>query len=235
MPDRTRLHFLITAGPTVEDIDPVRFISNRASGKLGFAIARAAAKAGHKVTLIHGPVASDVLRTAPKKATCVAVRSAAEMLAAVFAHINEVDVVIMNAAVADFAVVKASSAKLKKSDGLELKLKATVDILKKLGEHKKRHPELMLIGFALETGSGRTAKARAQSALDSALLKLESKILDAIVLNSPRAIGAQDGDFVLFERGGKKPLPLHGSKEMLAKKLIQFATNLRRERLTNEE
>ena len=227
------LHFLITAGPTIEDIDPVRFISNRASGKLGFALARAASKAGHSVTLIHGPVASDVLRTAPKKAVCAAVRSAAEMLAAVFAHVDEADVVIMNAAVADFTVVKASSAKLKKSDGLELKLKSTVDILKKLGQYKKRRSELTLIGFALETGSGRTTKARAQSALNSALLKLESKNLDAIVLNSPQTIGASDGDFLLIERGGKTPLPLQGSKEMLAKKLIRFATNLCRERLNN--
>ena len=228
------LHFLITAGPTIEDIDPVRFISNRASGKLGFAIARAAAKAGHSVTLFHGPVASDVLRTAPQKATCVAVRSAADMLAAVFAHVKNADVVIMNAAVADFTIAKMSSTKLKKSAAsLKFQFKHTVDILKKLGQHKKRHPDLMLIGFALETGSGRTPKARAQSALNSAMSKLESKNLDAIVLNSPRTIGAPDGDFVLFERGGMKPLPLFGSKEMLAKKLIQFATNARRERLNS--
>ncbi len=234
MPESNRLHFLITAGPTVEDIDPVRFVSNRASGKLGFALARAASKAGHGVTLIHGPVASDVLCTAPKNATCVAVRSAAEMLAAVFGHVKNAEVVIMNAAVADFTIAKMSPTKLKKSAAsLKFKFKQTVDILKKLGQHKTRHPDLMLIGFALETGSGRTPKARAQSALKSALSKLESKNLDAIVLNSPQTIGTSDGDFLLIERSGKKPLQLHGSKEMLAKKLIRFATNLCRKRLNS--
>jgi len=214
---------LITAGPTIEDIDPVRFISNRASGTLGFAIARAASKAGHAVTLIHGPVASDVLRTAPKNATCVAVRSAAQMLAAVFEHVGDADVVIMNAAVADFTVAKTSSTKLKKSDaGLELKLKPTVDILKKLGQYKKRNGAPMLIGFALETGAGRSPEARRRSALKFAMAKLESKNLDAIVLNSPQTIGAKDGDFMLIQRGAAEPIQLHGDKETLAKKLVRY-------------
>ena len=215
------MNILITAGPTIEDIDPVRFISNRASGTLGFALARAAAKARHSVTLIHGPVALDVLRTAPKNSNCVAVRSAAQMHAAVFAHVANADAVIMNAAVADFTVAKLSATKLKKSDSLELKLKPTVDILKKLGAFKKRNGTPILIGFALETGSGKTPDARSRSAFKSALVKLESKNLDVIVLNSPKTIGAKDGDFLWIPREGA-PIPLQGDKHMLARKVIQF-------------
>ncbi|MEI6233522.1 MAG: phosphopantothenoylcysteine decarboxylase [Planctomycetota bacterium] len=219
---------LITAGPTIEDIDPVRFISNRASGTLGFAIARAAAKAGHYVILIHGPVASDVLKTAPKNATLVAVRSAAQMLDAVFAHVAQTDVVIMNAAVADFTVAKTSATKLKKSSStFELKLKPTVDILKKLGLYKKKNGAPILIGFALETGEGKTTELRRTSALDFARAKLASKNLDAIVLNSPQTIGAKDGDFVLIERGKSEPIDLHGDKEKLAQTLVRWIASAR--------
>ena len=219
---------LITAGPTIEDIDPVRFLSNRASGTLGFAIARAAAKSGHTVILIHGPVAPDVLKSAPKNATLVAVRSSAQMLDAVFEHVALADIVIMNAAVADFTVAKTSATKLKKSDsGLELKLKPTVDILKKLGQYKKKIGAPILIGFALETGEGKTPEARQKSALEFARTKLEAKNLDAIVLNSPSTIGAKDGDFVLIERGSSAPIELHGGKEMLAKKLVRWIDDFR--------
>ncbi len=221
------MNILITAGPTIEDIDAVRFLSNRASGTLGFAIARAAEKARHAVTLIHGPVALDVWKSAPKNATVVAVRSACQMLDAVFAHVANADVVIMNAAVADFTVAKMSSTKLKKSDGLELKLKPTVDILKKLGAYKSRHGTPILIGFALETGSGKTADLRRRSAFKSALEKLETKNLDAIVLNSPKTIGAADGDFLWIPREGPVESMLV-DKETLARKLIRMVVQMAR-------
>ena len=218
------MNILITAGPTIEDIDPVRFLSNRASGMLGFALARAAA-AKHSVTLIHGPVSAEVLCTAPPRALCVAVRSAAQMNRAVFAHVQNADVVIMNAAVADFTVDKTSSTKLKKADGLNLKLKPTIDILKKLGAFKRNNGRPILIGFALETGTGKTRELRRRDAFKSALAKLESKNLDAIVLNSPKTIGASDGDFLWIPREGV-PIPLQGDKEMLAKKVIQFVAQM---------
>ncbi len=224
------LHFLITAGPTVEDLDPVRFISNRSSGRLGFALARAAARAGHRVTLIHGPVCGEVLRTAPKKGALAAVRSAEQMRAAVFQHVESADIVIMNAAVADFTPAKISAIKIKKgSGGLAIQLKPTVDILKALGKYKRKRKELVLIGFALETGSGRTPRARELKAMAAAIEKLETKNLDAIVLNSPATIGAAAGDFLLIEQkdGYRVAHRMHGNKAVLAKKLIRFATNLR--------
>src|ERR1043165_8548890 len=128
------MHFLITAGPTVEDIDPVRFLSNRASRTLGFALAKAAIAAGHKATLVHGPVSPQLIRSAPKGATLVAVRSTASMREAVFDTVKRADAVIMSAAVSDFMPAHFSKTKLKKTDaGVVLKLKATPDILKQLG------------------------------------------------------------------------------------------------------
>jgi phosphopantothenoylcysteine decarboxylase/phosphopantothenate--cysteine ligase len=228
MSKRRKLHFLITAGPTVEDIDPVRFISNRSSGKLGFELARAACAAGCAVTLIHGPVCADVLKLAPRQAVRVSVRSAAEMLAAVMNHAPRADVVIMNAAVADYTPAQTSATKLKKkSDEFVLRLKPTVDILARLGEYKRTHPELVLIGFALETGSGKTAAARERSAMEAARGKLERKNLDAIVLNSPTAIGSESGDFQLLRRGTDEVVVLAGSKTALAKRLLALATSFR--------
>ena len=216
-------HILITAGPTVEDLDPVRFISNRASGKLGFALARAALEAGCRVTLIHGPVADEVLKTVPKnkRLKCVAVRSAAQMLGAVRTHVNAVDAAIMNAAVSDFTVSKKSAVKLKKSAaGFMLKLKPTVDILAELGRIKRaRGKRLVLIGFALETGAGASASQRRSSALRFARGKLKAKNLDAIVLNSPVSIGADSGDFKLIE--GANVRVLAGGKTQFARQLIE--------------
>lgn len=217
-------HFLITAGPTVEDIDPVRFISNRSSGKLGFALARAALDAGCRVTLIHGPVAREVLLSAPKnkRLTCDAVRSAAQMLASVRTHVNSADAAIMNAAVSDFTASKISAVKLKKSAGLTLKLKPTVDILAELGRLKRaRLKPLVLIGFALETGVGASASRRQSSALRFAREKLKAKNLDAIVLNSPAAIGADSGDFKLIDGANVRVLAC--GKTQFARQLIAYA------------
>lgn len=198
------MHILISAGPTVEDIDPVRFISNRATGKLGVAIARAALEFDHTVTLVHGPLGDSVMKSVEAltkigNGTLVSVRSAAEMRAAMLKHLPKADVIVMNAAVADFTPVKLSSDKLKKaSSGLTLALKPTPDILKELG--RKRRKNQVLIGFALETGSGKTAKARAESRLAEAGRKLREKNADIIVLDTPEAMGSDRAHFTLVDR-----------------------------------
>lgn len=137
---------LVTAGPTREFIDPVRFISNPSSGKMGYAVARAAAARGAGVVLISGPVAL----AAPVGVQTVRVTSAAEMAHAVFKHASDADVIIKVAAVADFTPAEPADHKIKKKDaGLELRLKRTVDILAELGKRKKKGQ--VLVGFAAET------------------------------------------------------------------------------------
>jgi phosphopantothenoylcysteine decarboxylase / phosphopantothenate---cysteine ligase len=197
---RKPVTFLITAGPTIEDIDPVRFISNRATGRLGVALAQAALSAGCRAILIHGPVNDEVLRPlrASKQLKRIAVRSAAEMHRAVMKEIARADVAVMNAAVADFAPVAVSAAKLKKAkQSLILKLRPTVDILRELGKLKARRKDLVLIGFALETGTGRTEAARKASRLAEARRKLKDKRADAIVLDTPAAMGSDRAHFTI--------------------------------------
>jgi phosphopantothenoylcysteine decarboxylase/phosphopantothenate--cysteine ligase len=168
--DLKKKRILITAGPTFEAIDPVRFVGNRSSGKMGFAIASAAAQRGAEVTLITGPV----VRETPRNVKRIDVESAQEMLTAVLAHTKKTDAVIMSAAVADFTPIHPAKHKIKKQSGsetLELTLKATPDILAILGKRKRK---MMLVGFALETKDG----------LTGAKDKLRKKNLDLIVLNS---------------------------------------------------
>lgn len=222
--------FLITAGPTVEDLDPVRFISNRATGKLGFATAAAAAAQGHRVVLVHGPVDEARVQGLPKSRQLkrVPVRSCAGMHRAVLAALPDVDVVIMTAAVADFTPAKVSATKLKKAQaGLTIRLKPTVDILKALGQLKpSRKKKLTLIGFALETGSGRTPAARLRARFAEARRKLETKNLDAIVLDAPAAMGADAAEFHILRAGTDIVATLHANKTTLAKKLIALGREL---------
>jgi phosphopantothenoylcysteine decarboxylase/phosphopantothenate--cysteine ligase len=225
--------FLITAGPTVEDIDPVRFLSNRATGKLGFAAARAALAAGHRVTLVHGPVADGLIRGLAgargprRRLSRVAVRSCAQMHRAVTAAVADVDVVLMTAAVADFAPSGYSATKLKKSGAARvLRLKPTTDILAALGRHKEKHrPGLVLIGFALETGSG-PRRSRLRSRLAEARRKLEAKNLDAIVLDSPSEMGADEGVFRILRRGVRRAQVLRVSKRRMGGHLVELAETL---------
>lgn len=219
---------LITAGPTIEDIDPVRFISNRATGKFGVAIARVALgqRLSHRVILIHGPIGDNVLKRLPrsKRLSVVPVRSAADMLAAVMKNVTKANAVIMNAAVADFTPSDVSGVKLKKaSSGLVLRLKPTVDILNALGQKKKRRDNFALIGFALETGSGKTAAQRNASRTAEALRKLRDKNLDAIVLDSPRAMGADASDFTVISRDGRVRQFRAMKKSEFAKVLVALA------------
>jgi phosphopantothenoylcysteine decarboxylase/phosphopantothenate--cysteine ligase len=171
---------LVTAGPTQEPIDAVRFISNRSSGKMGFAIANAAALRGAEVTLVSGPVS---LQT-PRNVTRVDVETAGDMLKVVQHHLSRQDAVIMAAAVADFTPRHSWKQKMKKEDVQEreliLALEKTEDILESLGRKKNGK---VLVGFALETHDDvRNAKE-----------KLKRKHLDLVVLNNPLVQGAGFG------------------------------------------
>ena len=172
-------HFLITAGPTYESIDPVRFIGNYSSGQMGFALAEVAAERGATVTLVAGPVHQQVHHAAIKRIDVV---SADEMLKAVADNFASADVTIMSAAVADFKPKKVATEKIKKHNQPSvIELQPTTDILAKLGKEKKPHQ--LLIGFALET----------ENEVENATQKLSNKNLDMIVLNSLRDKGAGFG------------------------------------------
>lgn len=230
MTRRLKLSLLVTAGPTVEDLDPVRFISNRASGKLGFEIAKAALKLGHRVTLVHGPVSEHLIENLPRALglTRVPVRSCAQMSKAVHANLVRTDAVIMSAAVADFTPVKTSATKLKKAQsGLTIRLKPTEDILKGLGRVKAaRRKDLVLLGFALETGSGRTKAQRLTAQFREARRKLESKNLDALVLDAPDAMGADRSTFHLLESGRAEAQTVRATKQALAARLVRWCEAL---------
>jgi len=211
-----KMHFLITAGGTREYIDPVRFISNASSGKMGYALALAAIKAGHKVTLIS---ASDL--QPPVGVDFVGVDSAAEMFAAVKKSFAKCDCLIMAAAVADYTPIKKSKIKIKKSkSGLVIKLKPTADILKWAGKNKKKGQ--IIIGFALED---RNLRRNAEK-------KLEEKNLDMIIANNPSAIGADEND-VDIKVLNKKWLKIkRQSKPAVAKRTIRIIENIHKPAVT---
>lgn len=172
--DLAGLKILVTAGPTREPIDPVRFITNPSSGKMGFAVARQAQKRGAEVVLISGPVHIDPPRNV-KYLTC---QRADEMASLVATHLPQCDVVVMTAAVGDFAPKTVSKEKIKKgkNDKIDLELLPTQDILAQIARNKTRQ---IVVGFAAET----------QNLVESALEKLERKKLDMIVANDISAPG----------------------------------------------
>ncbi|MEZ4979376.1 MAG: phosphopantothenoylcysteine decarboxylase [Chitinophagales bacterium] len=166
---------LLTAGPTYEAIDPVRFIGNRSSGKMGYALAEALAEKGALVHLVSGPVSIQVKHP---NIEVLSVESAEEMFQACMAYFDFCDIAILAAAVADYTVANPSPIKIKKKgENLHLELVKTKDILQTLGTRKKKQ---VLVGFALETNDE----------LENARLKLEKKNLDFIVLNSLQDTGA---------------------------------------------
>ena len=160
-------HVLISAGPTYEPIDPVRFLGNRSSGKMGYALAEAALRRGARVTLVSGPTAL----TPPPVHEFVSVETSAQMRQALLAHFGSASITIMTAAVSDFAPAEVAGQKIKREAALNLDLRPTADILAELGA--SRAPGQLLIGFAAET----------QNLEENARHKLERKHLDAIVLN----------------------------------------------------
>lgn len=196
---------LITAGPTVESIDPVRFISNHSTGKMGYALARVAAERGADVTLISGPVN---LQT-PRFVKTVSVVSAQDMFEAVKAHSAEADIIIKAAAVADYTPEVVADEKIKKSDGeAELKLKRTTDILKWLGENRAVGKKQFLCGFSMET----------EHMVENSRAKLEKKNLDMIVANNLKVPGAGFGVdtnvVTLITRSETKELPQMSKEEV---------------------
>jgi phosphopantothenoylcysteine decarboxylase/phosphopantothenate--cysteine ligase len=195
---------LITAGPTYEAIDPVRFIGNHSSGKMGYALAESAAKAGAEVVLISGPTH---LQHPGFGIELIRVQSAQQMYDAANAHFDDMDAAIASAAVSDYRPRKVATQKIKKnSDQLTVELERNPDILASLGNRKK---EQILVGFALET----------ENEKQNALGKLERKNLDFIVLNSLNDEGAgfqKDTNkiCILFKSGEKKDFPLKSKKEV---------------------
>jgi phosphopantothenoylcysteine decarboxylase/phosphopantothenate--cysteine ligase len=207
---------LVTAGPTCEDIDPVRFIGNRSSGKMGAAIAAEAARRGAVVSLVSGPVSVAL----PPVAETVRVRSASEMHAAVMARADAVDVVIMAAAVADYTPAGGQADhKIEKGGSIVLALDRTADILKELGAKRQgRRP--VLVGFAAETGD---PAARGRE-------KLVAKRVDLIVANDVSAPGAgfeaDTNQVALISREGVRTLPLMSKAEVAAAILDRIETLL---------
>jgi phosphopantothenoylcysteine decarboxylase/phosphopantothenate--cysteine ligase len=172
----TGFHALVTAGPTYENLDPVRFIGNYSSGKMGFAIARCLAENGAKVTLVSGPTHLQVLHP---NITRENVTSAEEMFQACMNHAASQEIIVMSAAVADYKPEQIAQQKIKKKDLIFLlKLNKTKDILKEMGAMKKKGQ--ILVGFALETNDE----------LKNAQEKLKNKNLDFVVLNSLKDEGA---------------------------------------------
>lgn len=170
---------LITAGPTQEKIDPVRYITNHSTGKMGYALARAAMLRGARVTLVTGPVAIEP----PMFVDVVPVTSAQHMADAVISRAPQMDIIIKAAAVADYRPVNPADEKIKKRDGEEasISLERTTDILKTLGEQKKEGQ--FLCGFSMET----------ENMLENSKAKLEKKNLDMIVANNLKVQGAGFG------------------------------------------
>lgn len=168
---------LISAGPTYEAIDPVRFIGNYSSGKMGLAIAHAAANKGAEVCLVCGPTNAFIQANILKK--IIRVTTAKEMAEACFQEAENADIIIMSAAVADFTPKNVAAEKIKKhSAQMHIELEPTIDILAHLGKHKKNNQ--VIVGFALET----------ENEVDNAKSKLDKKNLDMIVLNSLKHEGA---------------------------------------------
>ena len=201
---------LVTAGPTVEDLDPVRFLGNRSSGRMGFAIAQEASRRGATVTLIAGPTSIDP----PAVAEIVRVRSAREMHAAVMAAAGRADVVIMAAAVADFTpATGAKAAKIEKGERLTLELERTTDIVSDLAARRGGANTPVLVGFAAQTGDP----------VPAAQAKLTRKQVDLIVANDVTAPGAgfdvATNEVALVTPDGVERLPLM-SKSAAASRIL---------------
>jgi phosphopantothenoylcysteine decarboxylase/phosphopantothenate--cysteine ligase len=208
-------NFLVTAGPTVEKVDPVRFFTNRSTGKMGYAIAEEAAKLGANVTLVSGPTHLDN----PPNVHTIRVESAKEMFEAVVKNYENSDVVVKSAAVADYRPKNVSEVKMKKQDGDSvLEMERTQDILKTLGDNKTHQ---ILVGFAAETNNVE----------EYAKVKLEKKNLDYIVANNVTEAGAgfgTDTNIVTIYRKDDLSisLPLMSKKEVASALLLEIASKL---------
>ncbi len=208
--DLTGINIMVTAGPTTEPIDPVRYITNRSSGKMGYAVARAAVMRGAKVTLISGPTAIK----APAGLDLINIKTAEEMRNAVFEKHLNMDVIIKAAAVADYRPSESADQKIKKTDDdISIKLVKNPDILAELGKTESK-PGRILVGFAAET----------ENVFDNAKEKMARKKLDMIVVND---VSKKDAGFdvdtnrvtFIFKDGSNEELPLL-TKEEVANRLL---------------
>jgi phosphopantothenoylcysteine decarboxylase / phosphopantothenate---cysteine ligase len=208
-------HVMVTAGPTVEDLDPVRFITNRSSGKMGYAIAEAARDRGARVTLISGPVNLPT----PKNVETVNVRSTREMFEAVMSRLHDVTVFIGSAAVADFRPARRAEQKIKKEGrkSITVELEETEDIIAAVGAAPNRERRVVA-GFAAES----------QSLLEYAERKLREKGLDLIVANditrAGAGFGAETNAATILKRDGSRvDLPLQGKRALADRALDEIA------------
>lgn len=211
--DMAGMKVLVTAGPTQEKFDPVRYISNHSTGKMGYAVARAAMMRGADVTLVSGKVAIQP----PAGVNTVPVVSAADMAQAVKASAQDQDIIIKAAAVADYRPLKTADEKMKKKDGeLTIALERTEDILAYLGAHRREGQ--FICGFSMET----------EHMLENSRVKLEKKNIDMIVANNLRQEGAGFGTdtnvVTLLTREETLELPIL-SKEEVADRLLTFILN----------
>ncbi len=201
-------HLVVTAGPTREHIDPVRYLSNESSGRMGFAIARAAARRGHRVTLIAGPVEQ---RT-PKGVERIDVLSARDMLAAMKEHFQEADALVMAAAVADYRPRRKLRSKWKAKEqggSPSIELVENPDLLRTVARRKGGR---FVVAFALETEDG----------LRRAAAKLVAKNADLIVLNGPSALGSERTTVTFLDREGNQLELQDRSKDEVARALVRL-------------
>jgi phosphopantothenoylcysteine decarboxylase/phosphopantothenate--cysteine ligase len=208
------VRFLITAGPTREPIDPVRYLSNRSSGKMGYAIAEAALTEGHHVTLISGPA----IVQPPRNANLIPVSTSDEMFEAVHRDADKCDICVLCAAVADYKPANVSSIKIKKRDAkFSLELIPTRDILDSLGHKQDR--QFVLVGFAAET----------DHVEENAAKKLRAKNCDIIVAND--VSGADSGmesdgnEVIILFRNGEKTKISRAPKKNIARDLVKIFSN----------
>jgi phosphopantothenoylcysteine decarboxylase/phosphopantothenate--cysteine ligase len=215
------VRFLITAGPTREPIDPVRYISNRSSGKMGYAIAEAAIEAGHEVVLISGSVTVD----RPRGAAVISVSTSDEMFEAVRQHSPRCDILVMCAAVADYKPVAVFTKKIKKRDAkLSLELIPTRDILASLPKDR----QYLAVGFAAETENVET----------NAQKKLRKKNCDIVVANdvsrADSGMESDENEVEIFFRDAEKKTISRAPKKIIARELVKIFEKYFGKRLTKK-
>jgi phosphopantothenoylcysteine decarboxylase/phosphopantothenate--cysteine ligase len=213
---------VVTAGPTREPIDPVRFISNRSSGKMGYAITEAVLEAGHDVTLISGPASI----AAPQGARVVHITTSDQLHDAVHEHVRDCDMIVMCAAVSDYKPVHASAQKMEKQRGeLSLRLTPTRDILSSLPTHDRNY---FVVGFAAET----------HDLIASAQKKLLAKNCDVIIANdvskSDSGMESDDNEVTIFSRVAEPHHIARASKKIIAREILKIVFALREKSLTKK-
>jgi phosphopantothenoylcysteine decarboxylase / phosphopantothenate---cysteine ligase len=215
------VRFLITAGPTREPIDPVRYLSNRSSGKMGYAIAEAAIEAGHEVVLISGPVVID----RPRGAAMISISTSDEMFTAVHQQARSCDILVMCAAVADYKPAKVSENKLKKRDEkISLEFVPTRDILVSLPKNRK----YLVVGFAAET----------ENVEENAQKKLQAKNCDIVVANdvssADSGMESDENEVGIFFRDDEMKKISCASKKIIARELVNIFEKYFEKRLTKK-